>query len=75
MKHPLSYFGLSPLTPLIPKPAAPDPHATAAFILKMGKIRRAEIEPGDDDDQSDKKDKKPGQLILDAVRKRQQEGK
>jgi hypothetical protein len=55
MRLPFFRSGLSPLTPpLVPKPPAPpfDPHATAAFILKMGKVRRAEIEPGDDDDQT-----------------------
>jgi hypothetical protein len=75
MRLPLFRFGLSPLTPLVPKPAAPDPRAeAAAFIARSGKLRRGERLDGDDRDKPDDKDKKPGQLILDAI-KRLQEGK
>ena len=69
-RFPLSL--LRPLTPpSVPKPQPPTSAATAAFIIRAGKLRRGERL---DDDQDEKPEPQPGDLIRDAIRK-QQEGK
>jgi hypothetical protein len=74
------------LTPATPTKPATDPRADAArLIVNAGRYRRAETqnepsnyEPSDPDKRDDKPGKPPepapGQLILDAIRRRQ-EGK
>jgi hypothetical protein len=61
-----------PSMPLPPSPAPPspiDPRATAAFIVAAGRRARGQDKPPDDNAPL-----RPGQLVLDAVR-RQREGK
>jgi hypothetical protein len=67
---------LRPSIPLPPSPSPPspnDPSATAAYIVAAA--RKARGLPQDDENQADDKaPPRPGQLVLDAVR-RQREGK